>query len=115
VLLQKRFIWEPDSSQWTLTGEGKSLHFRQAGLGRRSVAQKLDQVAQSAAFVWYSGNSLTNGAGSLMLYRSGAENYAWYASFRKDEKWTIADGFKVTRRELMSFEECGRQAASVEA
>jgi len=50
----------------------------------------------------------------MMLYLSGAEGYAWYASFRKDQNWTIADEFKITRRELESFEERGRQMEMVQ-
>jgi hypothetical protein len=111
VLSQKHFIYNVDSSQWALTGEGKRLHIRQAS--RRSLFQKLDQVSKSAAFIWYSGNTLTNGVGSLMLYQSGPENYAWYASFRKGEDWTIADGFRISPREVLSFEERGRQFVSV--
>jgi len=50
-----------------------------------------------------------------MLYLSGADAYAWYASFRKDEDWSIADEFRITRRELLSFEERGRQMELVQA
>src|SRR5262249_13840042 len=114
VLSQKHFFWQGDSSQWTLTGEEKPLHIRQPGR-RRSHAQRLDQISKSAVFIWYCGNTNSNRVGSMMLYLSGSENYAWYASFRKDEAWTIADGFKITRRELMIFEERGRQMESAKA
>ena len=51
---------------------------------------------------------MTNTAASLMLYLSGAEGYAWYASFRKEEHWKLADERRITRRELVSFEDDGR-------
>jgi len=108
VRSQKHFLWDGNSSRWTLTGQGKNLHLRQPGR-RSSRRQKLDQVSSSAAFIWYSGNTVTNKAGSVMLYLSGAEGYAWYASFTKREHWKVDDGFLITRRELVSFEECGRQ------
>lgn len=114
VRSQKRFIWEQNNSRWTPAGQGKPLHLRQPGR-RSSRGQVLDRFAKSAAFIWYSGNTITNPAGSVMLYLSGAEAYAWYASFKKDEKWTVADEFRVTRRELASFEERGRQMELVEA
>jgi hypothetical protein len=114
VRSQKLFTRNAKSSRWTLSDEGKPLHLRQPGR-RQSSAQRLDQVSKSAAFIWYSGNTLPNRVGSMMVYLSGAENYAWYASFRKNTDWTIADEFRITRRELMSFEERGRKTDSVEA
>ena len=51
----------------------------------------------------------------MMVYLSGAGAYAWYASFRKTETWAVADEFRITRRELVSFEERGRQMEMVEA
>jgi hypothetical protein len=44
-----------------------------------------------------------------MLYLSGAEDYAWYASFRKGGHWELADERRITRRELVSFEDGGRR------
>jgi hypothetical protein len=106
---QKRFIWEPKNSKWMLTGQGTILHRRQPGPGRRATTLRLDDLPESAAFIWYSGNSATNCAGSLMLYLSGADDYAWYTSFKKIERWSFADEFRITRRELESFEKHGRQ------
>ncbi|HEV3262569.1 MAG TPA: hypothetical protein VG013_37300 [Gemmataceae bacterium] len=114
VRSQNRFIWELNSSQWTHAESGKPLHLRQPGRCL-SRAQPLDRFSKPAAFIWYSGNTVTNGAGSVMLYLSGAEAYAWYASFRKGERWTVADEFRVTRRELASFEERGRQMEVIQA
>jgi hypothetical protein len=113
VRSQKHFVWDPSGSQWAHAGPGKLLHVRQAG--RRVHRQRLDQFGESGAFIWYSGNTVTNGAGSIMLYLSGAGAYAWYASFRKDERWAVADEFRVTRRELAVFEERGRQMEPVNA
>src|SRR5215510_4576327 len=48
----------------------KPLHVRQPG--RPWLAQPLDRFSKSAAFIWYSGNTTTNKAGSVMLYLSGA-------------------------------------------
>jgi hypothetical protein len=64
-------------------------------------------VSESAAFIWYSGNTAANQVGSMMLYQSGAEDYVWYASFVKKEQWRVDEGFRITRRELAGFEERG--------
>ena len=108
---QKHFMWDANKSAWMLTGHGKPLHVQRSG--RLSSRQLLDQFSKSAAFVWYSGNTVANGAGSLMFYLSGAEVYAWYASFKRNELWKIDDGFRVTRRELESYEEGGQQLAAL--
>jgi len=115
VCSQKHFIWDEQNSRWMVTGQGKPLHHRQAGR-RSSSARPLDHLSKCAAFIWYSGNTLANRAGSLMVYLSGGpQAYAWYASFRKEQNWTIADEFEITRRELASFEEHGRQMELIQA
>ncbi len=107
---EKHFIWDTECSQWTSADLQMPLHLRQPG--RLGSAQPLGRFSRSAAFVWYSGNSLTNKAGSLMLYLSGAENYASYASFRKNTHWKAEGVRQITRRELMAFEDCGGQAVA---
>ena len=113
VRSEKRFVWDVDKSAWTFVGLPRPLHIRQPG--RPWLAQPLDRFSRNAAFIWYSGNTLSNRTGSMMLYLSGAEQYAWYASFRKGDSWkVVADEFGITRRELASFEERGRQMELVE-
>jgi hypothetical protein len=110
---QKHFVWDAIHAQWSCTGQGKSLHIRQPGRWQRAV--RLDRFSQSAVFVWYSGNTLKNGAGSLMLYLSGAADYAWYASLRREKEWRVDEGFHITRRELLRFEESGRDVETRQA
>ena len=107
VCSEKHFILKAETSAWEEFGLQKPLHVRQPG--RPWLAQPIDRFSESAAFIWYSGNTATNKAGSLMLYLSGAEGYSWYASFRKGDEWIVADECRVTRRELLVFEERGRQ------
>ena len=104
---QKHFIQDTNGTEWTCVGSGKPLHVRQAG--RSSLARPIDRFSNSAAFVWYSGNTVTNTTGSLMVYRSGTEGYAWYASFKKDDSWMIKGEARVSRRELQLFEDRGRE------
>lgn len=107
VCSEKHFVQDWPSSEWSSIGLSTPLHIRQPG--RPSLAMPLARFSRSAAFVWYSGSTTTNKAGSLMLYLSGAEDYAWYASFRKGSLWTVADGFHITRGELTQFERRGLQ------
>jgi hypothetical protein len=107
VRSEKHFIWDTERLQWTSSDPPKPLHIRQPG--RSWTAQPMGRFSSSAAFIWYSGNSATNKAGSLMFYLSGAENYAWYASFRKNTHWMVQGIRQITRWELMEFEDCGSQ------
>jgi hypothetical protein len=107
IVSEKHFHWKPETSVWESIKLQKPLHIRQPG--RPWLAQPIDHFSESAAFIWYCGNTATNKVGSLMFYRSGAEGYSWYASFRKGEKWTVADEFRITRRELSVFEQRGQQ------
>ena len=111
VLSEKHFTWEESPAQWVPIPAGKPLHVRQPG--RPWNAQPLDRYSESAAFIWYSGNTVTNTTASLMLYLTGAEDYAWYASFRKDAHWEVTDERRITRRELQSFEDHGRRMEHV--
>ena len=107
VRSEKRFVWDVDKSAWTSVDLPRPLHIRQPG--RPRLAQPLDRFSRNAAFIWYSGSTATNKVGSLMFYLSGADGYAWYASLKKNDLWTIADEFQITRRELLSFEQRGHQ------
>jgi hypothetical protein len=103
VRSEKHFVWDGEKSVWTFDDLAKPLHIRQAG--RPWLAQPLDRFSKCAAFTWYSGNTTTNKVGSLMFYLSGPDVYAWYAAFKKEMHWAVADEFQITRRELLSFEE----------
>ena len=70
VCLEEHFIWDAETATWKSVGMSMPLHIRQAG--RLLLARELEQFSKSAAFVWYSGNTTTNKAGSLMFYASSA-------------------------------------------
>ena len=113
VCSEKHFVWDVQTSARQSVGLPEPLHVQQPG--RPWLAQPLDRFSKCAAFIWYSGNSATNGVGGMMLYVSGAKGYSWYASLRKDKEWTIGDELHITRRELLSFEERGHQVELAQA
>ncbi len=113
VRSEKHLVRDMEMSGWKSVDLPVPLHIRQAR--RPLLAKPLDRISNNAAFVWYSGRTATNKVGSLMLYLSGADAYAWYTSFKKAEHWTVADEFRITRRELLSFEERGIQMEPAQA
>jgi hypothetical protein len=112
----KHFVWGEQESTWLSIGLRKPLNYWPADGYGSWIEPPIDRLAKRAAFIWYSGNTTTNQVGSVMLYLSGSGGYAWYASLRQGEHhWTVADECEITRRELESFAERGREMEVVRA
>lgn len=63
----------------------ESRHRSHANLNRR-----VEHFVQSASFAWYSGNTLKNGRGSLMVYGIGSDNpICWFAAFGRKSGWAL--------------------------
>jgi hypothetical protein len=107
VRSERHFHWDEGKSAWKATEMARHLHVRKPG--RPWLAERLSRFSETAAFIWYSGNSAANKEGSLMFYLAGAEGYSWYLSFGKGNERTIDDEVHITRRELLSFELRGNQ------
>lgn len=64
----------------------------------------VDRMSENGAFVWYSGDSASADAASLMLYRAcNGEASGWYVSFRKDGDWKPNKVKGIPRRELSAL------------
>jgi hypothetical protein len=63
----------------------ESRHRSHSNLNRR-----VERFVQSPSFAWYSGNTLKNGRGSLMVYSVGPdEPICWFAAFGRKSGWTL--------------------------
>lgn len=61
----------------------------------------VDRVSESGVFVWYSGDTASSDAASVMLYQiSDGEAAGWYASFKKKVSWKLNRVEGISRREL---------------
>jgi len=50
----------------------------------------VEDLAESASFVWFSGNTLKNGRGTLMVYNVGPdEPVCWFAAFVRKPHWML--------------------------
>jgi hypothetical protein len=50
----------------------------------------VEDFAPSASFVWYGGNTLKNGRGSLMMYNIGPDKpICWFAAFGRKSGWIL--------------------------
>ncbi|HEV8000954.1 MAG TPA: hypothetical protein VGP63_13805 [Planctomycetaceae bacterium] len=107
---ERRFLRDDAHDAWTPVGIKKPLHILQPG--RTHLAQPLDRFSDEAGFIWYSGSTATNTMGSLMFYRSGADERAWHASLQKKIEWAITEQCRISRDELLGFEGHGRRLES---
>jgi hypothetical protein len=113
VQSEKHFVWDVQASNWISTAVRNPLYYWPSQ--GRWLPTPINRLAEQAAFIWYSGNTTTNKVASLMFYLSGLGCYAWYASFKKADHWAVAKEARITRRELESFAERGRQLEVVQA
>ena len=57
---------------------------------RFNIQRRIEDRSDSACFLWYSGNTLKNGRGSIMVYEiEGEQIRCWFASFRRHNKWEL--------------------------
>ena len=64
------------------------MHEASRGRSARNLHRRVADFIPSAAFVWYSSNSVANLQGSVMVYSAlHGEATAWYAAFRHDGGW----------------------------
>jgi hypothetical protein len=64
-----------------------------SGSRRRSYSnlhRRVENFVNSASFIWYSGNTLKNGRGSVMVYNiEPPQLVCWFAAFRRHLEWTL--------------------------
>jgi hypothetical protein len=55
-----------------------------------NLRRRIQDFARSACFVWYSGNTLANGRGSVMVYNIAADQVGcWFAAFHRELAWKL--------------------------
>jgi hypothetical protein len=55
-----------------------------------NLQRRVEDLSRSACFVWYSGNTVANGRGSVMVYKVAAgELECWFAAFNRQEGWKL--------------------------
>lgn len=60
-----------------------------------------DSSRCSACFVWYSGKTLANGRGSVMVYNLVSEQLeCWFAAFNRQDGWKLRSTKGVSRQDV---------------
>jgi len=67
-----------------------------------NLQRRVKDHGGSALFVWFSGNTLKNGRGSVMVYATGARlPVCWFASLSRNGQWMIQKTKGIEREAAM--------------
>ena len=97
-----RVIWErkfvaPDYIQSPIR---KCIHVKVSG--GDAQLRRVSEIAPNASFVWFSGQTKSNGRGALMAYLlHDGSHWPWYTA------WTLRDGWRASLLRGVSTEELG--------
>lgn len=68
----------------------KLPHSQSRRRSHSNLRNRAEDFVRSASYVWYSGNTLKNGRGSVMVYNIGSpQPVCWFAAFARDSEWTL--------------------------
>jgi hypothetical protein len=82
------------------------LHIEQSS--SQNAHRRLRELCPEAALLWWTGDTLRSGRGTLMAYLPGpAGHVAWYAEFRRAERWQSALTKRTSSSELDRFARAG--------
>lgn len=77
------------------------IHKRQSA--EKNKNRRIVNVSDSAVFIWYSSNTVTNGQGSLMIYPvENGKCEPFYIGFKKNKEWDIVNA-PGTNKKVMEF------------
>jgi hypothetical protein len=96
--------------QWSFSRSGddyieapltKLPHRNQRTPSPSNLYRRVEGFGSSVLFIWYSGNTLKNGRGSVMLYSTGRNpSVSWFAALRRNRKWTVDRTKAISREEV---------------
>ena len=102
ITAQSHFQITPNN-QYTYLGEGPNIHTD--GPSEENLQNLAKRVAPNSALFWYSGNTLSNGRGSIMGYIPIEKYWGWYLEFaQKNDAWKISKKVNFENWQLESFE-----------
>ncbi|MGC4093053.1 MAG: hypothetical protein QM756_35230 [Polyangiaceae bacterium] len=82
------------------------LHIEQSSA--QNARRHLRELCPDAALFWWTGDTLRSGRGTLMAYLPGHEGHsAWYAEFKRTERWQYALTRRISSAELDRFAYAG--------
>lgn len=66
-----------------------------------NMQRRVQDFSRSACFVWYSGNTIANGRGSVMVYSVKADQVeCWFAAFNREQEWKLGATKGISRQDV---------------
>ena len=99
--------------QWSFLRDGEKYaevpllqmpHSTERRPSNSNLHRRAEALDGSALFVWYSGNTLKNGRGSVMVYSIGnSDPICWFASFGRNSTWALQQTKNVEREYVLTL------------
>jgi hypothetical protein len=81
-----------------------SPHSHESMQSGSNIHRRIEDRGDSACFIWYGGNTLKNGRGSVMVYElEDDRTHCWFAAFHRHDKWELGATKGVSRSEIKKF------------
>ncbi len=102
VRSEQRFVREAATSVYESARATRRLHrYQHSG---ENLQRYADLQTASGMFAWYSGNTLQNAVGSLMVYLvENDEAKCWYALLEKRGEWVCRKSVGISIERLMEY------------
>jgi len=82
----------------------KLVHEKEHRSSDENLHRRVSDFSDSAIFVWYSSNTLTNHRASLMVYVVIQKTVTtWFASFVKAQTWKLNQTKGIERKQILSL------------
>ena len=82
----------------------KLPHRQSRSRSHSNLNRRVENLAESASFVWFSGNTLKNGRGSIMVYSVGRdEPVCWFAAFVRKPSWILERTKGIDQERVLGF------------
>src|ERR1019366_6371355 len=102
VLTQEAYCYSDEKFEYCPDMRALSLHRLQPS--RTNLTRFIDLISKSGVFIWFSGNTSNETAGSIMVYSviEDSQN-AWYASLRRTNNWRLYKILGLSKAEFLSM------------
>ena len=96
-------------AQWSFARVGEKFvevpsqvpHRSERHRSKANLQRRVQDFSQSGCFVWYSGNTVANGRGSVMVYIVVAgQVQCWFASFKRQQDWKLQATNGISREDV---------------
>jgi len=102
VVKEEKFIRSDVSNEYKLSETIPNIHRLQQS--EDNAQRKIQDYYSNDGFIWWSGNSKTNGRGSLMAYLPTKEGHMpWYIECMKQLNWIILHQYGISNSKINDF------------